>query len=222
MNRNTTFTTKSDYVFKLLKEEILSNKLEPGSELTISRISKELNVSSIPVREALKALETEGLVEIEPHKTAKVATFNLDKLRQIGTVRAGLEGYAARLAVEYMNQEQLEKLYHLLDDMTEAMENNDSETFNTKNLEFHRFIYQIPPFPMLYDMIISVWDGGKWTRAVFAISPERMKGSIEEHREIVDAMKNGWQDKVEKLVRQHRMNASKQLEDRLIQQKEER
>jgi DNA-binding GntR family transcriptional regulator len=214
----TVFTTKSEYVFRFLKEEILSNRLEPGSDLTISRISRELNVSSIPVREALKALETEGLVEIEPHKTAKVATFNLDKLRQIGTVRAGLESYAARLAVEYTDQTHIDELYSLLDDMERARKNNDSETFNITNMEFHRYIYQIPPFPMLYDMIINVWDGGKWTRAIFAISPERMKASIKEHKEIIKAMEEGDQDKVERLVRQHRMSASKHLEDRLIEQ----
>jgi DNA-binding GntR family transcriptional regulator len=213
------FTTKSDYVFRYLKEQILSNELEPGENLVISKISKELNISAIPVREALKALENEGLVEIEAHKTAKVVTFSLEKLKQIGTVRAGLEGYAARLAVEYINQEQLDRLDNILEETKEAMQKHDSEVFNAKNMEFHRYLYQIPPFPMLYDMIISVWDGGKWTRAIFAISPDRMDTSFKEHLEIVEALKSKDQDKVEKLVRQHRMNASQQLEDVILKQK---
>lgn len=213
------FTTKSDYIFRQLKEKILSSELEPGENLVISKISQEYNVSAIPVREALKALENEGLVEIEAHKTAKVVTFSIEKIKQIGTIRAGLEGYAARLAVEYMTQDHLERLEKILEETKEAVRMHDSETFNFKNLEFHRYLYQIPPFPMLYDMIISVWDGGKWTRAIFAISPDRMDSSFKEHSEIVEAIKENDQDKVEKLVRQHRIKASKQLEESIRKQK---
>lgn len=212
MQNEVIFTTKSEFVFNTIKNRILENTLEPGTELIISRISEELNVSIIPVREALKALESEGLIEMEAHKSARVAEFSVEKLRQIITIRAGLEGYASRLAVKYINDINMEKLEDILRDMKKAMESADSENFNLYNMKFHRYIYQIPPFPMLYDMIINVWDGGKWTRSVFAISPKRMKNSLNEHIQILDAIKEKNEDKVEKLVREHRMNAGLELE----------
>lgn len=206
------FMTKSELVFETLKRQIINGELKPGTEIVISKISKELDISPIPVREALKTLESEGLVEIEPHKSAKVVEFNLEKLHQIITIRAGLEGYAARLAVLHINDLQIRALESIIDEMKQALANKDTETFNLNNLKFHRYIYQIPPYPMLYEMIIKVWDGGKWTRSVFAISPKRMEKSIKEHTEILKAIKEKDEDKVEKLVREHRLNAGKELE----------
>lgn len=206
------FLTKSELVFDTLKKRIINGELEPGTELVISRLSEEFNVSTIPVREAIKTLASEGLVEIEPHKSAKVAEFNLEKLHQIITIRAGLEGYAARLAVLHINEIQLRTLENNVNKMKEAMLKSDAENFNLNNLKFHRYLYQIAPYPMLYEMIVKVWDGGKWTRSVFAISPKRMEKSIEEHMEIIRAIKNRDEDRVERLVREHRINAGKELE----------
>ncbi len=206
------FLTKSELVFDTLKKRIINGEIEPGTELVISRLSEEFNVSTIPVREAIKTLASEGLVEIEPHKSAKVAEFNLEKLHQIITIRAGLEGYAARLAVLHINEIQLRTLENIVNKMKEAMLKSDAENFNLNNLKFHRYLYQIAPYPMLYEMIVKVWDGGKWTRSVFAISPKRMEKSIEEHMEIIRAIKNRDEDRVERLVREHRINAGKELE----------
>jgi DNA-binding GntR family transcriptional regulator len=210
MNNN--YLTKSQLVFDTLKKRIISGEVEPGTELVISRISDEFSVSPIPVREALKTLASEGLVEIEPHKSAKVSEFNLEKLHQIITIRAGLEGYAARLAVLHINELHFKALENMVKNMKEAMQKEDIKSFNTNNLKFHRYLYQIPPYPMLYEMIIKVWDGGKWTRSVFALSPIRMKKSIQEHTGILEALRDRDEDKVEKLVREHRLNAGGELE----------
>lgn len=210
MNNN--YFTKSELVFDTLKKRIINGEIKPGTELLISRISDEFNVSHIPVREALKTLASEGLVEIEPHKSAKVSEFNLEKLHQIITIRAGLEGYAARLAVPHINELQIKTLKNMVKNMKEAMQKKDIERFNSNNLKFHRYLYQIPPYPMLYEMIIKVWDGGKWTRSVFALSPIRMKESVEEHLGILEAIKDRDEDRVEKLVREHRLNAGGELE----------
>lgn len=206
------YLTKSELVYESLKNKIISGEIEPGTELVISRISEEFEISPIPVREALKTLASEGLVEIEPHKSAKVVEFNLEKLHQIITIRAGLEGYAARLAVPHTSEMQIKTLENILKNMEEAMQKKDIDSFNTNNMKFHRYLYKIPPYPMLYEMIIKVWDGGKWTRSVFAISPLRMKESIEEHLKILNAIKDRDEDRVEKLVREHRLNAGKELE----------
>lgn len=206
------FLTKSELVFNTLKDRITNGEIEPGTELIISRLSEEFNVSTIPVREALKTLASEGLVEIEPHKSAKVIEFDLEKLHQIITIRAGLEGYAARLAVFHINEIQLKSLENIINKMKEFMKELDIEGFNKNNLKFHRQLYQIPPYPVLYEMIVKVWDGGRWTRSVFAISPKRMEKSIDEHIAILDAIRDKDEDKVEKLVREHRMRAGKELE----------
>jgi len=212
MSKENLHMTKGEYVFRILKKQILTSVLKPGSDIVINKISKEFNISIIPVREALKRLESEGLIETEPHKTAKVVKFNLEKLRQIIIVRAGLEGYLARLAVPYINEVHIKNMEKILGRMKTAMENKKSEIFNLENLNFHRYLYQIAPYPMLYDMTIKVWDGGKWVRAIFALNHERMKASLQEHMEILEAVKERNEDKVEQLLREHRMNVGRHLE----------
>ena len=212
MSKENLHMTKGEYVFQTLKKQILTSVLKPGSDIVISKISKKFNISIIPVREALKRLESEGLIENEPHKSAKVVKFNLEKLRQIIIVRAGLEGYLARLAVPYINEVHIKKMEKMLDKMKTAMENNKSEIFNLENLEFHRYLYQIAPYPILYNITIKVWDGGKWIRAIFALNHERMKASLQEHIVILKAVKERNEDKVEQLTREHRMKVGYYLE----------
>lgn len=199
------FATKADYVFTYLKEKIIKGELKQGERIVISTVAEELNVSSIPVREALKRLETEGLVKNIPHKGAQVSSFDFKKLNEILSIRAVLEGYATRTAIPQINNKLMEKLEKMVDEMRRYAEEEDDESFCIANQEFHRRLYQQCPFPRLYDMIFQLWDGGNWSKSIFAFNPGRMKESVREHQEILQAIKEGDEEKVEKLVRAHKL-----------------
>ena len=88
----------ADQARDLIRQAIFEGKIKPEERLTIERIAAELGISRTPVREALKALETDGIVRIHPHRGAIVQKFDRDELRDRYSVRALLEGYAGELA----------------------------------------------------------------------------------------------------------------------------
>ena len=88
----------ADQARDLIREAIFNGKIKPEERLTIERIAADIGISRTPVREALKALETDGILRIEPHRGAVVRRFDKDELYDFHTIRAQLEGYAGELA----------------------------------------------------------------------------------------------------------------------------
>jgi DNA-binding GntR family transcriptional regulator len=205
METKAVYTTKSDYVHNTLKQKILSGELSMGDSINISKISEELNVSIIPVREAVKRLETEGLVVTVPHKGAQVKSFDLEKIKEIYAIRAVLEGLAAKSAIPNMDPEKIKRLKEITEEMRQYALDGEDERFGITNKEFHRFIYQHSTYPMLYDMIFNLWDGN-WAKSVFAFNHKRMFEAVEEHLEIIKAIEEKDEEKTEQLVRQHKLN----------------
>ncbi|MEL7566108.1 MAG: GntR family transcriptional regulator [Dehalobacterium sp.] len=213
MQNTDVFSTKSDYVYSQIKNKILKGELKQGENITISKMAEEYNISAIPVREALKRLETEGLVEIIPHKGAQVITLNANKIKEVISIRAVLEGYAARTAIPFLTEEKLAKLNKMIEKMHDYAAEGDSENYGITNKEFHRFLYKQSPLPLLYDMIFKLWDGGNWSKAIFAFYPERMKESVNEHLEIIKAIEEKDEERVEFLVRSHKEKNGRLLEE---------
>ena len=108
--------TLRQQVFEYLREEILSNRLEPGTELNELALSRELEVSRGPVREALNSLASEGLVKITPRRGATVAALTPDEFVGAYQVREALETLAIRLAVPRLQEGDIERLRELHQD----------------------------------------------------------------------------------------------------------
>lgn len=103
-----------DHVYQSLKSEILSGALKPGETLNILDISRRMNISGAPVREALNMLGSDGLVELSPYKKAVVAVGTEEDARASWELRLFTEPYAARLAVNHIPQEELEAVQRLV------------------------------------------------------------------------------------------------------------
>lgn len=185
------FETKSDYVYKRIKQNILKGVWKQGQSIIISKVAKELDISAIPVREALKRLDMEGLVDIIPHKGARVTTFDSNKINEVLSIRAVLESYAARTAIPFIDDKKVAELKQMVERMEYYAEAKDDESFSNANKEFHRYLYKQSPFPLLYDMIFNLWDGGNWSKSVFAFKPDRISESVMEHYEILKAVEEG-------------------------------
>lgn len=203
--------TKQETVYNVLKENILDGHLKPGTRLVLSRIAKELGVSEIPVREAIRMLEAKGLVTLTPHAGAQVSELDAEDVQEIAMIRSLLEGYASKSAVPFIKQKDLNLLYEYMDKMEECINNNDGTTFGVLNRQFHSLIYELCPYKRLQKMIYELWDGYERTRSVFSIGKNQLLKSLNEHKEILYAIESGNSERVEYLVRKHRMKSAKSL-----------
>jgi DNA-binding GntR family transcriptional regulator len=203
-NKEQFVTTKLEVVYNVLRENIVNGNLEPGARLVIKKIAQDLGVSDIPVREAIRMLEAQGLVTMTPHAGAQVSKFNIDDIQEIVAVRGLLEGYASRTAIPFIQGQVLDELNACLDEMKKCVEEGNLSDFGALNRKFHQIIYDQSPIKRLNKMISEMWDGSERTRAVFGLSKQRPKDSLKEHQDILAAILEGDGDKVERLVREHR------------------
>lgn len=217
----TAFVTKSEYVYTFIRKKIVNGEWEQGREIVITDIINEFGVSHIPVREALKRLESDGLVENYPHKGFRVTLLDRQKIRQLLAIRAVLEGYAGRVVAENCSDELISKLEELYAQMDMCVVQRDNTGFPDLNFRFHREICLACELPMLSDMIFNLWDGGSWSRSIFSFYPNRSRSSNAEHAEIIGALKRRSPDETERLIREHKFRNSQLLESVSDKKKEE-
>src|SRR5947209_17827048 len=121
--------TKQERVYEALRERILSGAYGPGYRVVIDALAGEFSVSALPVREAIRRLEAEGLVVYRPNAGAQVAPAEPELFEDNMTVLALLEGYATALAVAHLTADDLDALERHTDDMVSAMERMDALAF---------------------------------------------------------------------------------------------
>lgn len=200
------FATKSEYIFNYIKNKILSGEYSQGEMIVISQITKETGISAIPIREALSRLESEGMVSIEPHKSARVAVFDGKRIAEVIMVRGVLEGYASYLAATARNKGYLKRLRKANEAMKGFAKNNDSSSFIPANKAFHKEIFMNSGNKLLYDTISNLWDGGTWSSYIFRFYPEKMLESVEAHERILDAIEAGDATLARNLSELHKMS----------------
>ena len=131
-----------DVVFNTLRDAILTGKLVPGERLMENQLAEKLGVSRTPVREALRMLELENLVELVPRKGAQVLDMTEKDIVNILEIRSALEGLATSLACKKMTKECLQQLKNMEVDFERAVAENDVERFVDIDEDFHDVIFQ--------------------------------------------------------------------------------
>ncbi|MCF8565574.1 GntR family transcriptional regulator [Alicyclobacillus tolerans] len=193
-----------------LQEEIIKGIVRPGSRLVISQIAKHLNVSDIPVREALQMLAHEGYVLLNPHSGYIVSSLSEDDIRQIFEIRIQLEGLAARLAVEHLSDSHIKTLKQMVNQSETFLEVNDLEGYGQFNRSFHEFIYQHANNQRLAMTIGELWDFSTRYPAFFK-SQKDIEISMREHQEMVEALMHRDHHFVEQLMRDHTTRTYQQI-----------
>ncbi len=147
-------TTIQDSVYKQLVTAILEGKIAPGERITMERLAKQLNVSIMPVREALRRLEANKFITIQKRRIA-VNKLSVENVNRILEVRLLLECYAAEKAALQRREETLDELEELLN----VMENTkDPDAYLKANNQFHNKIYQEAGVPVMMEIIDSLWE----------------------------------------------------------------
>ena len=209
------FKTKTEIVHAKLHQNIVAGKLRPGQRIIISELAKEFGFSEIPIREAIRSLETAGLVRLTPHVGAVVSEFNDREFLEIYIIRIELEVLATRLAVAHITEADFDFLVKNVEKTEAAIKQNKVNKIGPLNKEFHLRIYQAAPYPYLLNLIKSLWEKFELYQSVFAYVPDRAIPSCQEHKKIIEALrvKNGVL--AERLVKEQKECTIRALKERL-------
>lgn len=208
-------TTLKNQVYNVLKNDIVFGRIRSGEQLVLLDLSKRLNISSAPIREALNMLAQEGLVDLNPRKRATVSTVNKGDIETIVYLRNSLEPYAAKMSAGRIPVDEIARLRTLMNRVLEEPSNR--EQYIKSDLELHEILHQYAGSPLLSEIISNVKDRSIRLRYISDQcelddnSPARIAiviASTHEHLEILDALEQGDQQSAHQKVLQHIFNYS--------------
>lgn len=196
-------TTLTDRVYDSLREDILANRLPPGTPLQEASIARALDVSRGPVREALRKLAAEGLVSLRPRRGAVVSSLTPEEFLDAYRVREALEVLAIRLATPRIEPDDLAHLESLHQAMLKAAKQEDVEAFFRANAEFHALFVDRSGNLTLQDIYYPLMDQMRRYRLRSVTLRGGLKRSCDEHEEILGAIRRGDGQEAGRLLREH-------------------
>ena len=148
------YKTRTQLVVEILREKILSGEIVAGQPLRQAALADELNVSRIPVREALLQLEGEGLVSFEPHKGASATELNVEQVDELFELRAMIEGNLLATSLLNITDEALDEAAEILSQLDDALgKRNSANTLSELNSDFHNCLYSGANRPQTSDLV---------------------------------------------------------------------
>ncbi|MCC9144507.1 MULTISPECIES: GntR family transcriptional regulator [unclassified Arthrobacter] len=200
--------SKSEQAYQQIKDRILGGELVPGYRLVLSGIATEMGFSVVPVREAIRRLEAEGLVHFVRNVGATVAGIDPDLYLHTMQTLSIIEGAATALAAPDISAEELAKARELNNQMREVLGNFDPVRFTALNTELHALLYARCPNPHILDLVHRGWNRlGRMRSSVFRYVPDRAHASVAEHDHLLDLIEtHAVAADVEHAARAHRTN----------------
>jgi DNA-binding GntR family transcriptional regulator len=197
---------KSHAIYLALRERILSNDIGPGTRLVMRDVANQYRASDIPVREALRMLERDGLVETAPYRGARVTRLTAKEVEETYFIRSHLESIATGLAAERITDAELAQLELVMDRMQAAVDAQDGPAFSDLNLEFHRTIVASCGNDMLRELTMDIWQRHSGFQRVFRMVPERLGISQREHEGIMAALRDHDAERASRLALLHKQS----------------
>ncbi|WP_233275800.1 GntR family transcriptional regulator [Salibacterium aidingense] len=207
---------KTKYAYTVIKDRILDGTYAPGQRIILDQIAKEVGSSHIPVREAIRRLEADNLIEYRQNAGALVLSIDEKVYKQTLEMLALLEGYATMLSLDYLKEKHIQEFTDINNDMKRALQQYDLNTFSELNKTFHFAIYSHCPNKLLVNNIKQSWEKLDTVRtAGFAYFPMRAPHSVEEHDQLIDLLADPpTKEAVEAFARQHKLNTLEAYENR--------
>lgn len=198
--------SKAQGAYLWIKEKIASGEYTPGYRLVLASIASKLDMSVVPVREAIRRLEAEGFVTFERNVGASVSMVDESQYRVTMEALGVLEGAATSLGSRYLSEKDLAQARSINREMEACLINLDPATFTQKNQEFHKILYSKCPNHRLRDLADTEWEKLNHIRtSTFSFVPHRAKDSVEEHYRILDLIEaRAPEPSIEEAVRAHR------------------
>jgi len=190
-----------DQVLAELRTRIIDARYRPGERLTEDRLAADFGVSRNPVREALRVVEAEGFIEIQPRRGAVVATPDERTIRDMFATRAVLEPLGAQIAAERATAQELGALRRLLDEARDATNDGDFVRVAELNTALHHAVVQMSGNRWLVQFSTAMYRHVHW---VFRLgASQRAVHSWEEHVRLVEALEAHDPSAAEKAARDH-------------------
>lgn len=193
--------TLAEQLYTVLEQAIIEGSLAPGQRLHADDLAAHFGVSRIPLRETLRALDANGWIEIRPRQGAYVRERSVAELEQLFEVRLILETASVRVAAKRRTDEHLATLDERVARGREAVAAGDHRLVAQINSEFHQIVARCSGNAVLSELLEALGLRVRWYFGT--IGQGRTRHSIEEHAEIVDALRRHDPDQAEKIVRDH-------------------
>lgn len=201
MPRRTEHPPLRHFVLEEIRRQIVAGRLQPGARIYEEEIAAELGVSRNPVREAVQALDSEGFVQIEPRRGARVAVISAERARELFEVREVLEGLVASLAARRCTPAQLAELQAVVEEGVLAARTGELTALPSLNTRFHQSLISVAGNEMLAESIDRLRHLIEWVYSQRIA--QRAPRSWEEHGLIVEAIASGDTAHAEHVARRH-------------------
>jgi DNA-binding GntR family transcriptional regulator len=207
--------TLREQIASSLRESIINGELPPGQKLTEPELAERLGISRTPIREAFRQLESEGFLTVIPRRGAVVATITAKEIQDFYDLKSLLEGYAARVAVEKITDEDVEKLIRINEQLADLAEKEHVEAFFKKNEEFHNCFLKLCGNEKLIEVRDNMVKRFLGYRMATLSLPGRLMDSVKQHSSIIRAFKRRDGRLVEAVVVEHALLGGDELADQV-------
>ncbi|WP_299571105.1 GntR family transcriptional regulator [uncultured Williamsia sp.] len=178
-----------DRAYSSIRAAILDGSYGPGARLGEAELAQLTEASRTPVREALRQLEVEGLVEVLPHRGARVSAFTADDLDEIYDLRMTLEALAAGRAATRITPDRIDRMAQLCDEMEAAAAAGQLDAVAAANVAFHGIVREASASTRLTSMLAAVTQLPLMMRTFHRYAPDDLRRSAGHHRELVSALR---------------------------------
>lgn len=179
---------KTEQAYDRIKRKIIAGDISNQSPISVNGLSKDLDMSKTPVRDALHKLQTEGFVRIIPNQGIVVQELTVAEVTQMYELRMAIEEYLVKRAINLLTDEHIGHFREIIEKQRAAMENNDPFEFMKYDNEQHLYLHQVYHNPIIFDVVNRMTDRIFYGGVQAIRIPGRMSLVLEEHIQIVDAL----------------------------------
>ncbi|MBV7315128.1 GntR family transcriptional regulator [Shewanella sp. NIFS-20-20] len=211
--------TRTQVVVEVLREKILSGDIGAGEPLRQSALAEELNVSRIPIREALVQLEAEGLVKFEAHKGATATELSVTQAKELFELRALIETELLAKAIPNIQDDDLKQAEQVLNQLESAFKTEDAVgSWSELNTQFHTCLYQPANRPHTLDVVHGLnTNCDRYIRLQLLLTGG-IPQAEQDHRDLLEFCRTKQTDKAVKLLRNHILHAANAISELVEQQ----
>ncbi|WP_314095611.1 GntR family transcriptional regulator [Microbacterium foliorum] len=199
--------SKSEQAYSWIRSRISGHVFGPGYRLVLGSLAEELGMSVVPVREAIRRLEAEGLVTFERNVGARVTLVDESEYAHTMETLGLVEGAATALSAPLLDRAALDAAAEVNERMTQMLDHLDAHAFTELNRRFHSVLFEPCPNPHVLDLVHRGWARLSGIRdSTFAYVPGRARHSVEEHTQILELIRAGADPlEIELAARNHRL-----------------
>lgn len=199
-------------IFEKIRQDIIDGKYKKGDSLVEQKLAEEFGVSRTPIREAMRQLELDGLVESIPNRGVFVYGINHEDIEDIYQIRRRIEGLAAFWAVKRITEEEMKELQNIYDLMEFYTAKGNIDQVAELNTRFHEVIFKAAKSKFLKKTLSNFQVYIQWARHASIKVEGRAQAALQEHKAIVEAFHQRDEKSAEMLIMEHIGNSIKNLE----------